>query len=197
MKPTESESFYNRFAFLYPAVDVLLRRQKQTLFDGINSLPEGHLLEIGVGNGGHLHLYKKHTVFGIDTSSAMLAIASRRNINNAQLLQMNGENLLFENAQFDYVVLSHVIAVVNNPEQLLAEVFRVLKSNGSLFILNHFTPDNWLKYVDYAFKPISKSFHFKSVFHINEIKTIRKFKLLKEVFFPPASYFKLLIYQKK
>jgi phosphatidylethanolamine/phosphatidyl-N-methylethanolamine N-methyltransferase len=195
MKPTES--FYNRFAVFYPAVDVFLRRQKKALFDGINTLQEGHLLEIGVGNGGHLPLYKKHKVVGIDTSAAMLAIASKRNINNAQLLRMNGEDLLFEDDQFDYVVLSHVIAVVDNPEQLLAEVFRVLRPNGTLFVLNHFTPDNWLKYIDYAFKPVSKRFHFKSVFHIQEIKTINKFKLLKEVFFPPASYFKLLIYQKK
>ena len=194
-KPTES--FYNRFALFYPAVDVFLRRQKRVLFDEINSLPEGRLLEIGVGNGAHLQLYKKHRVFGIDTSSAMLAIAGKRDNNNAQLLRMNGEALLFEEGQFDYVVLCHVIAVVNNPEQVLAEAFRVLKPNGSIFILNHFTPDNWLKYVDYAFKPFSRIFHFKSVFHIDEIKSIRKFRLMKEVLFQPASYFKLLIYQKK
>ena len=191
-----TESFYNLFAAFYPAVDVFLRRQKKTLFDAINSLPDGRLLEIGVGNRGHLPLYKKHTVFGIDTSSAMLARATKRNFNNAHLLQMNGEALLFEDAQFDYVVLCHVIAVVNNPERLLAEVFRALKPDGRLFILNHFTPDNRLKYLDYAFKPISKWFHFKSVFDINEITSIRKFELLKDVPFRPASYFKLLIYRK-
>lgn len=194
---TKAESFYNKFSLFYPAVDVFLKPQKKVLFDEINSLPEGQLLEIGVGNGSHLQLYKEHKIFGIDTSSATLAIAAKRNTNNAQLSRMNGEDLLFEDARFDYVVLCHVIAVVNDPEQLLAEVFRVLKPNGSLFILNHFTPGNWLKYVDYAFKPISKCFHFKSVFHIEEIKPIRKFKLFKEVFFPPASYFKLLIYKKR
>ena len=193
----KTELFYNKFSLLYPVVDVFLRAQKKVLFDEINSHPAGQLLEIGVGNGAHLQLYKKHTIFGIDTSPAMLAVAAKGNRNNAQLLRMNGEDLLFEDAQFDYVVLSHVIAVVNNPEQLLAEVFRVLKANGSLFILNHFTPDNWLKYVDYAFKPISKSFHFKSVFRIDEINAIRKFTLLKELHFQPGSYFKILIYEKK
>ena len=191
------ETFYNKFSFFYPLVDVFLRPQKKVLWNEINSLPDGNLLEIGVGNGAHLQLYKKHKVVGIDTSSAMLAVAGKRNPDNAQLLQMNGEELLFEDAQFDYVVLCHVIAVVDNPEQLLVEVFRVLKPNGKIFILNHFTPDNWLKYVDHAFRLISKSFHFKSVFHLGEVKSISKFKLLKEILFQPASYFKLLIYQKQ
>src|SRR5688500_5992831 len=175
------ESFYNKFSFFYPLVDVFLRPQKKVLLNEINSLPDGNLLEIGVGNGAHLQLYKKHKVVGIDTSAAMLAIAGKHNPNNAALLQMNGEALLFEDAQFDYVVLCHVIAVVDNPEQLLAEVFRVLKPNGRIFILNHFTPENWLKYIDHAFKFISRNFHFKSVFHLGEVKNISKFKLLKEI----------------
>jgi phosphatidylethanolamine/phosphatidyl-N-methylethanolamine N-methyltransferase len=99
--------------------------------------------------------------------------------------------------KFDYVVLSHVIAVVDNPERLLEEVFRVLKPDGRLFILNHFTPDNWLKYVDQAFGIISKMVHFKSVFRMHEIPTVKRFKPLKEVRFAPLSYFKLLVYQKK
>jgi phosphatidylethanolamine/phosphatidyl-N-methylethanolamine N-methyltransferase len=189
-------SFYNRFSRFYPLVDIFLRPQKKALLEEINNLPDGKLLEIGVGNGAHLRQYKKHTVVGIDTSAVMLA-AAKQHANSVQLLQMNGEALLFQDAQFDYVVLSHVIAVVDDPEKLLAEVFRVLKPNGCIFILNHFTPGNWLKYFDRAFGSISKIFHFKSVFHIDEIKSIRRFTLQKEVLFPPASYFKLLIYQKK
>jgi len=110
---------------------------------------------------------------------------------------MDGKSLLFYDEEFDYVVLSHVIAVVDDPEQLLKEVLRVLKPNGQVFILNHFTPNNWLRYVDGAFGMISKLLHFKSVFCIDEIATIKKFILLKEVHFGLASYFKLLIYQKK
>ena len=190
-------AFYNKFSFFYPLVDVFLKPQKKVLFDEINNLPDGELLEIGVGNGAHLPLYKKHNVTGVDTSGAMLAAAAKKNVNHAQLLQMNGQHLLFDDGQFDYVVLSHVIAVVDDPDELLTEVFRVLKADGRIFILNHFTPGNWLKYLDYAFRNISKVFHFKSVFHIDEINGIRRFKLLKEVPFRPVAYFKLLIYEKQ
>jgi phosphatidylethanolamine/phosphatidyl-N-methylethanolamine N-methyltransferase len=109
---------------------------------------------------------------------------------------MNGETLLFPKETFDYVILSHVIAVVENPEKLLEEVHRVLKPNGKIFILNHFTPDNGLKYVDKAFGKISKHFYFKSVFQISSLSTIEKFRLLSESNAGLFSYFKILIYEK-
>ena len=189
-------SFYNTFSIFYPVVDLFLKPQKRFLLREINKLPEGRLLEIGVGNGAHLPLYQKHEIIGIDTSSEMLAAAGGRENVNTKLLNMNGEDLVFPNESFDYVVISHVIAVVENPEQLLAEVYRVLKPNGKIFILNHFTPNNWLKYLDRTFGLISRRFHFRSVFYISELQTLNNFSLLKEFTFGAFSYFKLLIFQK-
>lgn len=191
-----NEHFYNRFSFLYPMVDVFLKPQKHRLFQEINTLPYGHVLEIGVGNGSHLHLYQSHRVTGIDTSLKMLETARKHQPINTELFQMNGERLLFPDQTFDYVVLSHVIAVVDDPEKVLEEVYRVLKSNGKIFILNHFTPQNWLRHVDSAFQRVSKLFHFKSVFHVNRLAPIRKFTLVREIDFGQLSYFKLLIYVK-
>lgn len=177
-------------------MDIFLNPQKETLFQEINSFPFGHLLEIGIGNGTHLHLYKKHKTIGIDTSSSMLEIARKQKSIHVELVQMNGENLLFQDAVFDYVVLSHVIAVVGNPEKMLEEIYRVLKPGGTIFILNHFTPKNWLRHVDKAFSLVSKIFHFNSLFDINSLTAIKKFTLLKEIKFGRFSYFKLLIYNK-
>ena len=193
----QTNSFYNRFSFLYPLVNVFLKTQKIVLFNEINLLPNGSLLEIGVGNGAHFGLYKKHRVIGIDTSAEMLKSARKKCSENIQVIKMDGNALLFDNNQFDYVVLSHVIAVVDDPQQLLQEVLRVLKPQGKLFILNHFTPDNWLRYIDSAFETISNMLCFRSVFYIHQIPAIKKFTLLKEIHFGFASYFKLLIYQKK
>lgn len=192
----QTANFYNKFSVFYPLVDVFLKPQKRKLFHEINTLPFGKLLEIGVGNGAHLPLYKTHQISGIDTSLSMLEIAKKQNVSNIDLLQMNGENLLFQDESFDYIVLSHMIAVVDNPEKLLEESYRVLKPNGKIFILNHFTPKNWLKVIDYSFYFFSKMFHFKSVFHVEELKTLEKFKLEKKVDFGAFSYFKLLIYCK-
>src|SRR5687767_9841384 len=117
-----AEHFYNKFSFFYPVVDLFLKRQKHRLLQEINNLPFGNLLEIGVGNGSHLHLYQTHRITGIDISVKMLEAAKKRQRANMQLLQMNGETLLFHDHAFDYVVLSHVIAVVDNPEKLLEEI---------------------------------------------------------------------------
>lgn len=191
-----TDAFYNRFSIFYPMADMFLKPQKKKLFDEVNSKPFGDLLEIGVGNGHHFHLYSTHTVTGIDTSQKMLEIAKRHLTPSIKLQQMDGEALLFPNDSFDYVVLSHTLAVVPDPEKLLEEVNRVLRPNGTLFILNHFTPNNGLKYLDHILQPISKLLHFKSVFYFGRSEILSRFVLKKEINFGRFSYFKLLIYDK-
>lgn len=192
----QTSNFYNKFSLFYPLVDLFLKPQKRRLFHEINKQTFGKLLEIGVGNGTHLPLYTTHIITGIDTSFNMLEIAKKQKISNIELIQMNGETLLFEDQSFDYVVLSHTIAVVDHPEKLLEETYRVLKPDGKIFILNHFTPQNWLKYIDHSFLLFSQIFRFKSVFHVESLVTLKKFRLLKEINFGRYSYFKLLIYSK-
>lgn len=191
-----SEKFYDRLSLLYPVIDLFLRSSKRKFFHKINAYPHGRLLEIGVGNGQHLKYYKTHDVTGIDTSKGMLSSARATGNDNIQLIHMNGEHLSFPNEVFDYVVMSHVIAVVQDPEKLLQEVCRVLKPNGKVFILNHFTPGNWLRYFDRASEKFARIFHFNSVFMISGLSTIQNFRLLSESNAGMHSYFKILIYEK-
>ena len=192
-----SEKFYDRIYFLYPVIDLFLAPQKKKLFQKVNAFPYGTLLEVGVGDGSHLGYYKTHAVIGIDASESMISRARQHAPNNIQLLKMNGEQLLFPNGSFDYVVLSHVIAVVDDPEKLIEEVHRVLKQNGKIFILNHFTPQNWLRHMDRIFQRFSKLLHLKSEFHMSSSQTTKKFTLLEEQDVGLFSYFKILIYEKK
>lgn len=173
----KTDIFYNNFSTLYPLVDIFYKPQKRKLFELINNLPFGQLLEIGVGNGTHFQLYKTHKVIGIDTSSKMLEIANKYKKNNITLERMNAESLSFPDQTFDYIVMSHVISVIDNPEKMLEESYRVLKPNGRIYILNHFTPENWLRCFDNSIQTISKRLHFKSVFHIESLKTIKKIYL--------------------
>jgi len=193
---TRAETFYDRFAFLYPIVDLFLKPQKYNFIKQINHYPAGRLLEIGVGNGAHLRHFRRHEIIGIDTSMVMLALARSHGNENIQLMQMNGEQLSFPGNAFDYVVLSHVLAVVDNPEKLLDEVHRVLKPNGKVFILNHFTPENWLKYIDRAFATVSNLFHFKSKFKLSDLQKVNEFKLVSEQNAGLFSYFKIVVYEK-
>ncbi len=189
-------NFYNQFSFLYPLVDIFLKPQKKKFFGEINQLPYGNLLEIGVGNGSHFPLYKNHKITGIEISTSMLKAAKKNSSGEIELFQMNGEQLEFAADSFDYVVLSHVIAVADQPENLLMQCHHVLKPGGKLLILNHFTPNNWLKHVDRIFNLGSGLFHLKSLFYIENIKAINRFKLEKEIALKPLSYFKILIFTK-
>lgn len=191
-----SEKFYDRFSFLYPAIDLFTMPQKKKFLNMINTYPAGKVLEIGVGNGSHLKYYSAHNIVGIDTSNSMLRRAGKHQHKNISLRQMNGENLLFSDQSFDYVVLSHVIAVADNPDRILKEACRVLKPVGSIFILNHFTPDNWLKYLDFAIKRIALLLHFKSVFYEKDINASERLILNKSVNAGLLSYFKILVYEK-
>ena len=189
-------NFYNRFFFLYPLVDVFLQPKKKKLFDLINRLPAGRLLEIGVGNGTHFHLYQKHRVTGIEISESMLNEAKKKTCPDIELHLMSGESLKFAEATFDYVVLSHVIAVADYPEEMLKECHRVLRTGGKLIVLNHFTPNNFLKYVDRFCHFFSKLVHLKSLFYMEDILAIRQFERVKTISLKPFSYFKILIFSK-
>jgi phosphatidylethanolamine/phosphatidyl-N-methylethanolamine N-methyltransferase len=195
--------FYDRVYFLYPLIDIFLKPQKRKLFRYINSSPPGQLLEIGVGNGANLKYYHVHQVTGIDSSTNMLKVAGRAatQANNhtpdsIRLAHMNGEELLFKDQSFDYVTLSHVIAVVNNPERLVNEVRRVLRPGGKVFILNHFTPDNLLGNIDRMFGQVSGFLRFRSSFQITDLN-MDQFQLVSDTNAGLFSYFKILVYEKK
>lgn len=189
-------TFYNRISILYPIINYFLSPQRNVLVDEVNSCEPGKLLEIGIGDGVYLPLYKGHKVIGVDISEAMIAKAKRFESNDVSLMLMNAEDLSFQDNHFDYVVMSHSIAVTENPDRLLEEVYRVLKSGGRLFILNHFTPDNALRYVDNLFKPIARLLHFRSSFYKKDIKGLEQFSLLKQSELGFGSYYKLLIFSK-
>jgi phosphatidylethanolamine/phosphatidyl-N-methylethanolamine N-methyltransferase len=188
--------FYNRIRILYPLINLFLLRQRIALIQEINRYPKGKLLEIGVGDGSHLALYKEHELTGIDISPSMLEKAKQRNVENAQFLIMDGEALEFPDASFNYIVLSHVLAVAGDPEKLLTEIHRVLIPGGTLFILNHFTPETWLSRLDKAFHPFSRLLHFRSYFKAEKIIGLQSFTLEKKEGFGIHDYFQLLIYSK-
>jgi phosphatidylethanolamine/phosphatidyl-N-methylethanolamine N-methyltransferase len=192
------KKLYNKFAFLYPAVDIFLKRRKKMLAKMINGLPGGRLLEIGVGTGSHLSYYEKHKIIAIDISEKMLEHARKEKHKvPVQLLVMDGEKLSFENESFDYIVISHVLSVTENPEQMIEEAFRVLKPSGLLFILNHDTPDNALRYFDYAVHRIGKSLKIETKFHLDSIKNLDHFEKVSEKRPGLFHYFKIAVYRKK
>ena len=90
---------------------------------------KGQGLEIGVGTGRFAAPLK--IKYGIDPSQNMLKIAKRRGIKTFVGL---GEKLPFADKSFDFVLLMITLCFTNNPEQVITESKRVLKSGGKVIV---------------------------------------------------------------
>lgn len=169
---------------------------KKHLYQKIQNLPPGKVLEVGVGTGKHLQKYHKHQVTAIDINEGMIFLAQKQNLPHVEFTIMDGTKTNFANECFDYIVLSHILAVVKNPNELVKEAFRVLKPNGKIIILNHFTPKNPLLIVDYLFQPFSKIFNFQSYFPLHKINAISHQSIQYQQKIGRFKYYQILVVVK-
>ncbi len=107
------------------------------------NLPSGPLdvLDIGCGTGamGLLYAEMGHRVTGVDLSEAMMAKAQQKA--DAQKLVIalktgDAENLPFEAGTFDVIINRHLLWTLPHPEVALKEWHRVLKTGGTLNIID-------------------------------------------------------------
>ena len=114
-----------------------LASYRHTALDAAN----GRVLEVGVGSGLNLPIYRAvDQVFGIDPSQELLDRASKR-IGNARvpvsLVQASAEQLPFADTAFDTLVMTWTLCSIPNPIAALAEMRRVLKPGGRLLFVEH------------------------------------------------------------
>jgi phosphatidylethanolamine/phosphatidyl-N-methylethanolamine N-methyltransferase len=90
--------------------------------------------------------------------------------------QMDGEELNFPDASYDYVTLCHVLSVTADPIRMLAEAYRVLRPGGRLFVLNHETPTNAWRHMDNILIPLAGWLRFRSWFRLEDISGVERFR---------------------
>ena len=101
----------------------------------------GRVLEIGVGTGSNLPLYRGvESVTGVEPDPHMLRRARKRAEKVAfpvELHQQGAEALSFEDASFDTVIATWVLCTVGDPERVAEEMRRVLAPEGVLIFAEH------------------------------------------------------------
>ena len=102
----------------------------------------GRVLEIGIGPGLNLPLYGPgvHSVAALDPSPPLL----RRARDQAalarvpvELIEGSAEELSFEKASFDTVVMTWTLCTIPDASRALAEMRRVLRPSGALLFVEH------------------------------------------------------------
>ena len=98
------------------------------------------ILDAGCGSGRNLKWFyeNKFTVYGVDSlESRIVDVKEKYSNQKSHFSVQNLDQLQFENHFFDHIICSAVLHFAQNTQQfkkMVAELFRVLKPGGSLFI---------------------------------------------------------------
>lgn len=142
------EKAYRRYAQGYDLYfGAVFQPGRRAIVRRMRCRPGERVLEVGVGTGLSLPLYPRDVyVTGIDVSREMLARArarrARHGLAHVTLRRMDGEHMEFADDSFDKVVAMYVVSVVPDPVRLVAEMRRVCRPGGMLYLVNHFRHDN-------------------------------------------------------
>jgi phosphatidylethanolamine/phosphatidyl-N-methylethanolamine N-methyltransferase len=140
-----------------------------------NDRPGQRILEVGVGTGLSLPYFRKDAaVTGIDVSPDMLRKArervARRGLTQVKaVLEMDAENMAFEDSSFDAVLALYVASVVPNPARFVAEMRRVCAPGGSIVIVNHFTSTTpAMRFLEKRLAPLASKIGFHADFPLDD-----------------------------
>jgi ubiquinone/menaquinone biosynthesis C-methylase UbiE len=117
-------------------------------FKRLSGLPPGaRVADLGCGSGVFTELLRRagYQSVGLDISPKLVALG-RRKFPGLELIEGDAENLPFESASLDGVLLSGLVHHFPDPRRLAAEVQRVLKPGGRFvaFDPNRMNPFMWL-----------------------------------------------------
>jgi SAM-dependent methyltransferase len=117
-------------------------------FTQLSDLPLGaRVADLGCGSGVFTELLRRrgYRSIGLDISPKLVALG-RRKYPGLELVEGDAENLPFESASLDGVLLSGLVHHFPDPRRLAIEVKRVLKNGGRFvaFDPNRMNPFMWL-----------------------------------------------------
>ncbi|RCW48305.1 MULTISPECIES: class I SAM-dependent methyltransferase [unclassified Halanaerobium] len=150
---------YDRIAPVYDSLELIMEKGKmgdwrQNIWQKVSkkidqsklNRSEIKLLEAGVGSGKNIEYYPDDIeIFAIDFSSKMIEEAekkAKKYNKEVKLLEMDIQNLDFEDNYFDLIVTSCVFCSVPDPIKGLEELKRVLKEDGRIIMLEHMRSQN-------------------------------------------------------
>ena len=122
----------------------------------------GEVLEIGFGTGVNLPFYQNvETLYALEPNADLYQLATKRIHESAihvQHIQAYAEKLPFADASLDHIVSTWTLCSIENLAQALIEMYRVLKPNGTLHLVEHvqYQDNAKLQHLQNLLTPIQK-----------------------------------------
>lgn len=191
MELTAVKTSYARWSHFYDqtfgAVTQIGRRRAAAYVSELG----GEVLEVGVGTGLALPMYRGVSVTGIDYSAEMLdkardKVASLGLTAVKSLRQMDARALDFADATFDTVTSMHVLSVVPDPERVMSEMARVCRPGGRVVVVVHFARDTGLlAAIERVAAKFPDTLGWHSDFERDRVLCDPRLEIETEVRFPP------------
>lgn len=149
-------TFFDGIAATYDPLNHLLslnedRRWRKVAVKGMQ--PANHVLDVAIGTAdltlALLKHHKANRITGIDLSTEMMAIGKTKVeqhhwSDRVSFMQASALDMPFESQTFDAVTCSYGVRNFSDLDKGLREMYRVLKPNGELMILEFSYPSNRL-----------------------------------------------------
>ena len=195
---------YARWAPIYdPIFGVITRAAIRATMKVLNGLPAARVLEVGVGTGIALPLYKHdHRIVGIDLSPDMLGRAQKRvavgRLTNVEtLVEMDAGALAFRDRSFDAAVAMFVMSVVPDPGRVLSEITRVVRRGGRIVLVNHFAVDSGARaMVERWLARYGSSLGWHPEFEIESVLGRAELRLTERRALSPLGLYTLLVFER-
>lgn len=137
----ETLNTWNKVAQLYQEkfMDLEMYNESYALFCDAIEKSNASILEIGCGPGNItkqlLSLRKDYSIYGIDFSSSMIALAQKNNP-TAKFEVMDARDILKLNTTFDGIIAGFCLPYLSGEEciQLISDASTLLNKNGVLYL---------------------------------------------------------------